>query len=339
MAHSSPSTPLALTAAAAAHPEGLEPQRYVRHELHSPERLWTEKNCYIDIWIELLHSLKLDPYAVLPFTLAIDFEGDQWTFFKPPHEDLKSLYGVDVQELYVWRPLLDHAIEHLGAGKFISTEADAFWLPDTAGSDYRSKHTKTTIVLESVDPNAGRLGYFHNAGYFTLEGEDFVKTFRLDAGKDPAFMPLFAELVRRDRIVHRDPQSLREASRELLRKHTAWLPTSNPIPRFRARFEHDLPDLTREGMEAYHAWVFGTVRQLGAAAELAALYLRWLDDSPVAPTAPAADNFLRTSNVCKSLVLKIARAVNARRALDASGSFDELTSAWELSSTALRSLP
>ena len=145
--------------------------------------------------------------------------------------------------------------------------------------------------------------------------------------------------MRRDRIVHRDPQSLREASRELLRKHTAWLPTSNPIPRFRARFEHDLPDLTREGMEAYHAWVFGTVRQLGAAAELAALYLRWLDDSPVAPTAPAADNFLRTSNVCKSLVLKIARAVNARRALDASGSFDELTSAWELSSTALRSLP
>jgi len=41
--------------------------------------------------------------------VAIDFEGDQWTFFKPPHEDLKALYGIDVQELYVWRPLLEHA--------------------------------------------------------------------------------------------------------------------------------------------------------------------------------------------------------------------------------------
>ena len=26
--------------------------------------------------------------AMLPFTVAIDFEGDQWTFFKPPHDEL-----------------------------------------------------------------------------------------------------------------------------------------------------------------------------------------------------------------------------------------------------------
>jgi Domain of unknown function (DUF1839) len=319
-------------------PAGFERTQYVRHDLHSPERLWTEKNCYVDIWIELLHALGLEPNAMLAFTVAIDFEGDQWTFFKPPHEDLKQLYGLDVQEMYVWRPLLEHALEHLQAGKFISTEADAFWLPDTAGTDYRSTHTKTTIVLESVDLAARRLGYFHNAGYFTLQGEDFVQLFRLDAPADPGFMPMFAELVRCDRARHLDGPRLRDNSRELLRKHLQWRPQANPMPKFRERFERDLPELSRQGMGAYHAWVFGTLRQLGAAAELAALYLRWLEGGPGGRPTPAADSFLATSTVCKSLVLKIARAVNSRRALDASASFDELTSSWELASTALRGL-
>ena len=319
----------------AALPAALERSPYVRHELHSPERLWTEKNCYIDIWIELIHALRLDPYAMLPFTVAVDFEGDQWTFFKPPHEDLKLLYGLDVQELYVWRPLLEHALEHLQAGKLISTEADAFWLPDTTGSDYRSTHTKTTIVLESIDPEARQLGYFHNAGYFTLEGEDFAQIFRLGAAPDPAFMPMFAELVRYDRAAALDLDVMRERSRELLRKHVDWRPQVNPIPKFRERFEHDLPELSRRGMGAYHAWVFGTVRQLGAAAELAGSYLQWLD---AAAGRQAAQPFMDISTVCKSLVLKVARAVNSKRPLDASASFEQLTSAWELGSRMLREL-
>lgn len=326
-------------AVTATHFTGLDPTRYTRHHLHSPERIWTEKNCYVDIWIELVHALGLEPNAMMAFTVAIDFEGDQWTFFKPPHEDLKRLYGLDVQELYVWRPLLDHAVEYLHAGKLISTEADAFWLPDTAGTDYRSKHTKTTIVLESVDVAARRLGYFHNAGYFALEGEDFVKLFRLEAAPDPEFMPLFAELVRCDRARHLDARALREASRELLRKHIEWRPQVNPIPKFRERFERDLPELVREGMGAYHAWVFGTLRQLGAASELSALYLRWLDGDPEGRPSLAAEAFLKSSTVCKSLVLKIARAVNTKRALDASASFEELADTWELASTALRGLP
>ena len=76
-------------------------------------RVWVEKNCYVDVWIEVLHALGLEPLRVLPFVLAIDFEGDQLTFFKPPHEDLVELYGVDVQELNVWRPLVEHVGEQL----------------------------------------------------------------------------------------------------------------------------------------------------------------------------------------------------------------------------------
>ena len=38
---------------------------YRRHALHASERLWVEKNCYVDIWIELLHALGLEPLAAM----------------------------------------------------------------------------------------------------------------------------------------------------------------------------------------------------------------------------------------------------------------------------------
>ena len=202
----------------------LDSAIYARHLLHTDASVWTEKNCYADLWIELLHALRLNPIAMLPFTITIDFDGDQWTFFKPSHDELYELYGADVQELTIWQPLLEHAKEQLSAGKLVSTEADAFWLPDTAGTDYRDKHTKTTIVLNDLDVANQRLSYFHNAGYYTLQGEDFIKTFRLDAPEDPTFMPLFCEFVRIERAHQRPEKELASMSWELLRKHFARIP-------------------------------------------------------------------------------------------------------------------
>ncbi|MCX5746075.1 MAG: DUF1839 family protein, partial [Proteobacteria bacterium] len=173
----------------------LDAATYQRHALHAEDRAWVEKNCYFDIWIEVIHAIGCEPMAMVPVVAAIDFEGDQWTFFKPSHDDLRDLYGLDVQEMNCWRPLVEHAVEHLAAGKVISTEADAWWLPDVSGTDYRRTHTKSTIVITDIDVEAKRLGYFHNAGYFELSGEDFDQTFRLDAhGRpivDPTFMPFF----------------------------------------------------------------------------------------------------------------------------------------------------
>ena len=77
---------------------------------------WTETNCYVDVWIEVLHALGLDPVAAAAFTLSCDFEGDQWTFFKYPPEDLRTLFGIEVAELNVWRPVVDHVEEQLGLG-------------------------------------------------------------------------------------------------------------------------------------------------------------------------------------------------------------------------------
>jgi len=306
----------------------LDPAQYVRHALHGEHNVWVEKNCYIDLWIELIHALKLEPLAMLPVTLAIDFEGDQWTFFKPSHDELRELYGLDVQELTVWKPLIEHAMEHLAAGKLISTEADAFWLPDTAGTDYRTQHTKTTIVLNDLDIQNQRLGYFHNAGYYSLQGDDFENTFRLLAPRDPQFMPLFAELVRTDRIVTRTANDLAQRSWQLLQKHFARIPHSNPVVKFRDRFATDLEVMQEKGLHYYHAWAFAATRQLGAAFELAAANLRWLekhDHSGLEATALCFDDI---SNANKTFILKGARAVNSKKAIDMAATFDGMTLAW-----------
>jgi len=308
---------------------GLSATGYQAHALHSESCVWVEKNCYADVWIELLHSLQLEPAALMPFTLAVDFEGDHWTFFKPPLADLRSLYGIDVQELNVWRPLADHAAEHLARGRLIATEADAFWLPDTAGTDYRQQHVKTTIVLNDLDLANQRLGYFHNAGYFSLEGEDFRQTFRLDGGADASALPLYAELIRTDRLLRRPEPELALISAGLLRDHFAWRPAHNPLPRFAERFNADLPLLHARGLAHYHAWAFTTLRQLGAAFELLSHHLRWLATRSDARLANAAERFDVIAQDSKSLILKVARVVNAQRAFDAAVAFAPMAQAWD----------
>ena len=300
---------------------GLGAEPHQPHALHAPECTWGEKNCYIDLWIELLHALRLDPHAMLGNVFAIDFEGDQWTFYKPQLADLRALYGIDVQELTVWRPLLDHAVEHLGAGKWISVEVDAWWLPDTAGTDYRYQHTKTTIVLNEVDTEARRLGYFHNTGYHVLEGEDFEQVFARHA------LPAYAELIRLDRVQRLAPDELRARAMGLFREHLAWRAVGNPVRRFGERFGADLLGLQEVGLGEFHQWAFAGLRQLGADAELAASYLRWL--VPELAVDATGESFDRLAVQAKALLLKAARAVNSGRALDAAGVLEEMAGNWE----------
>jgi hypothetical protein len=309
---------------------GLQPAAYQRHCLHGDEAVWPEKNCSGDLWIELLNALGCEPLALLPFTLAVDFEGDQWTFFKPPQDELRDLYGVDVQELTLYRPLLEHAVEHLSAGKLIATETDAFWLPDTAGTDYRTGHKKTTIAIANLDVEARTLGYFHNAGYFELSGEDFAKVFRLDVPEDPAWLPFYAEVVRIDRLVKRPADELAAMSMRLLHRHFDWRPQTNPFKRFGARLVSDVPLLKEQGLARYHLWAFASVRQAGAAFELAAANLRWLAGFGHADLAEAAQQFESIAQANKALILKGARAANAGRALDAEGLVAEMAQAWDV---------
>ena len=309
---------------------GLDPGAYRHHALHGEGTDWAEKNCYADLWVEFLHSLGLEPRAMLPFTVAVDFEGDQWTFFKPPHGELHELYGLDVQELNVWRPLAEHALEHLAAGRLVSTEADAWWLPDTAGTDYRRQHTKTTIVLTEVDLDRQFAAYFHNGGFFQVEGEDFRELFRVDLPADaPYALPLFAETIRADRIVRRPLAEQVLLSLQYLGRHVARRPATNPVKRFAERWAAELPLLQRRGLAHYHAWAFATLRQLGAAFELAARNLEWLGAHGEPHLAPAVQAFDAIANGSKTLILKGARAVTSGKPLDVSALLGEMAAAWE----------
>lgn len=316
---------------------GLQADTYGRHSLHAPERIWVEKNCYADLWIEILHAKGYEPLAMLPFTVTVDFEDDQWTFFKPSHEELRGLYGVKVHELTVWRPLIDHVQEHLRAGRLVSIEMDAFWLPDTAGTDYRTKRSKTTIAINHVNMAERRIGYFHNAGYFEATGDDFTHLLNLEPSPTPE-LPLFAELVSFYPQPERNLEGLQQISLSLMRKQIHVVPASNPVTKFAQRFAQDLPMLQDKGLPYYHAWAFAGIRQWGAAAELTAQWLRWMDTTLPPEAEQAARQFEQMSIDAKTLILKGARTVMSKKPFDPVAHLQHSATSWDTGMGLLRTV-
>jgi hypothetical protein len=307
----------------------LEPGAYQPHALHAHDRDFRESNCYVDLWIGLLGALELEPTACLAFTLASDFEGDQWTFFKPPHADLQRLYGVRIEELTPWRSLIEHAGVQLERGRLPLIEVDAFYLPDTATSDYRKAHVKTSIAVTFMDAAARKLRYFHNAGLFELEGEDFDGLFRTGAPARDDVLPLYYELIKLDRVFARPDTELRAIALEQAQHHFALRPAHNPLRAHAAILPEHVELIAREGLPTYHAYSFAVIRQLGANFELAAAFLRWLGGNE--SVAEAALGFTHISNVAKMLILKLARVGSSRRTSNLSESFEDMARAWDTS--------
>jgi hypothetical protein len=297
------------------------------HPLHAAERTWTETNCYVDVWIEVLHALGLDPVAACAFTLSCDFEGDQWTFFKYPPEDLRALFGIEVAELNIWRPVVDHVEEQLGLGRLCTVEVDAWFLADTRGVSYRDQHVKTTIVPTRLDRCARRLDYFHNAGLFALEGDDFDGIFRLDGPCDPLVLPPYVETIRLNRIVRDDPGLVARVV-ALTRDHLGRRPVDNPVARMATRLEADLPWLADQGMEAFHRYAFGQCRQCGASTELAGTFVDWLNTHDRPGIEAAAMGFRAVAEGAKGLQFALARAAMGR-SVDLDGPLDTMASAWD----------
>ncbi len=298
---------------------GLDPATYRPHPIHTGERTYTETNCYTDIVVELLHARGDDPLAAMGFLVRMDFEGDQWTFFKPPPEDLERLYGVDIHEMQPYRLLTAQVDEQLAAGRTMTIEVDSWHLPDTAATSYRSEHVKTSIIPETIDVDGELLRYFHNAGFYELSGEDFRGALRVDG------LPPYTELVRFDAGARLEGEELREASRELLRGHLGRRPATNPFERFGADLERALPRLVEGEAADYHAYAFATVRLAGSAFEILSSYVEWLGGSP------AAEAFTRIVEGSKTLSLKLAR----RRVFDPAPLLVELGAAWDEGMNAL----
>ncbi len=188
----------------------LEVEGYRPHALHTCTRDWTESNCYSDLYVEVLHALGLTVEACLAFTLSTDFEGDQWTFFKPPLVEMKDLYGLDVQELTIWRRLEDQIAEQVGRGCLVAPEVDAFYLPDTVATDYKRSHVKTTIAVNHIDIEGKVLRYFHNAGYYQLSGDDFDGVFSINQSRPAEYLPPYCELLKPQRVIRLSDELLLE---------------------------------------------------------------------------------------------------------------------------------
>ncbi len=265
--------------------------------------------------------------AGLAFTLGVDFEGDQWTMFKYPTADLQALYGLRVNELNVWRDLGEHVAEQLSLGHLVTMDADAWFLPDTRDVTYRTGHQKTTIMAQMVDLGRRELGYFHNAGYFELDGDDFDGVLQRGPYADPAALPPYVEAVRTDSAgAHGD--ALVELAVDATRRHLSHRPSSNPFPRFKKQLEADLDWLARADLEVFHRYAFGTCRQCGSGAELAAAFTRWLEGHDGRDLAEAATSFDRIAAGAKSLQFGMARLIRGR-AFDIDDPLTALGEAWE----------
>lgn len=304
----------------------LDPLAHERHALHGAERIWPETNCYVDLWIEVLNAIGMPPEAMLGFTLTQDFEGDQFTFFKVPLEDLESLYDIRVTELAIFDSVEGHVAEQIARGRLCLVEMDSFYMPDTQGVTYRTEHGKTTVAINRLSEKDRELDYFHNAGFFRLSGEDYDGVFgRLYPEGSQPFLPYteFAKVPKR----LPDTEHLKAEARRLLRRHLARMPEDNPVALFAREFPMQVSALAGRPFEFFHKYAFNTLRQLGANFELAASHFRWLGED--GEFEPAAESALVIANTAKTAQFQLARALT-RKKFDALGTvLDPAIEGWD----------
>jgi hypothetical protein len=306
---------------------GLDPATYRAHSLHGRDRSYTETNCYTDIVIELVHASGAEPLAAMGAAVRLDFEGDQWTFFKPPPEDLELLFGIDIHEMQPYRPLPHQTLEQIEQGRTLIVELDSWYLPDTASTSYRREHVKSSVVMEAIDLEAERLRYFHGIGLYELSGEDYRGVFRLGRPFSEDVLPPYTELVRFDARPRLQGDELREAALSRLRHHLAYRPANNPFVRFAEQLERELPRLLEGDAADYHSYAFATVRMAGSAFEATASHVDWLTlDTPSVSAALA-----RIVEGCKILSFRLAR----RRPFELGPPLAELAGAWDEAMTRL----
>lgn len=293
------------------------------HPLHAGERIWRESNCYVDLWIGMLHHLGLDPHAMLACCVSPHFEGDQWTFQKPTASELALLYGVRVEELTVWRPMREHVERQLAMGRVVLVEVDGFHLPDTRGVTYRVEHNKTTIGIHRYDRASDSIGYFHNSGSYSLSGEDLAGVF--SASVTAAHLPPFTELADPSRAFAASTDPLRVRSLQIAAQRLALLSEANPFAEWAKSADAEVEELASRAICHFHAWAFAAVRQAGATTELLAFWCDWASGGELA----AASSALRElSQTLAAQQFRLARVPSGGRRPDFAGALGRCAESW-----------
>ncbi|TWD48011.1 uncharacterized protein DUF1839 [Agrobacterium vitis] len=312
----------------------VDPAHYTPHPLHASERMWPETNCYVDLWIEVLASFGATPEAMLGFTLTQDFEGDQFTFFKVPLEDLEALYGIRVTELAIFDSVEAHVVEQISRRRLCLVEMDSFYLPDTKGVGYRAEHGKTTLGINRLDLAGRSMDYFHNGGFFTVSGDDFDGVFQRNLPGDALpFLP-YTEFAKFPDVLPNEPHQ-RQVAERLLRQHFARRPADNPIKAFAAVFPTHVETLAERDFGFFHKYAFNTLRQFGANFELLAAHLGWLHND--GRFEQAILDALKISELAKSAQFQVARAVTRKKFEPLKTALDPAVEAWDRLMTRLQS--
>jgi Domain of unknown function (DUF1839) len=304
------------------------PQRFSHrcHPIHASGRVWDETNCYLDVIIELLHAFGHEPLAALSVTASTRWEGDQWTFCKFNDEDLRFLFGADIQELNPWHELDLHVVEQLKRGNPVLIEADSFYLPDTRGSSYGAQHVKTTIGVLEMATSSKSMRYLHGRGCYELVGSDYEGLWLPLSQRVEGWLPPFIE-----RVAWLDPRrtdSLAIAAATLLRRELERLPSDNPVSVYAASLEAELEVMrANPDMDYFHRYAFATLRQLGACFELLASHVEWLMARGSWTRSDAGTIFLQIAQQARSLQFQLARAIARNRNLDLSP-LDQMSKAW-----------
>jgi hypothetical protein len=311
----------------------LDPGRYEPHELHSLDRVWPETNCYVDLWIEILNTIRLPPEAMLGFTLTQDFEGDQFTFFKVPLEDLETLYGIRVTELAVFDRVEDHIAQQIARGRLCLLELDSYFMPDTQGVAYRTEHGKTTVAINRLSEKDKEIDYFHNGGFWRLSGEDYDGLFgrHYPEGSQP-FLP-YTEFVKFPDQLPNDTL-IRQRARELLTRHIMRMPSRNPIAEFSRVLPEQVSLIADRPFGFFHKYAFNTLRQLGANFELAATHFKWM--SGLGEFAKPIESSLKIAESAKSVQFQLARAITRKKFDTLASALDPAIEAWDQLSEAVK---
>jgi hypothetical protein len=202
---------------------------------------------------------------------------------------------------------------------------DSFFMPDTRGTAYRQEHGKTTVAINRLDFAGKRVDYFHNAGYFRIEGEDFDGLFQSHlTDEDAPFLPYTEFAKFPERPV--GEAHLREVSRRLLGFHFARRPGANPILAFAEVFPLQVEGVADRPFGFFHKYAFNTLRQVGANFELAADHLAWLSADEF---GVAIEEARRISEVAKSVQFQLARAVTRRKFEPLKAALDPAADAWD----------
>ena len=247
-------------------------------------------------------------------------------------EELVRLHGIDVHEMQLYRPVVDHVVEQIEASRTLIVEADSFYMPDGSPTSYRRAHVKSSIAIEAIDPAEERLRYFHRPATtnsamiiaaFSVWGERFRTmccrpipswsgSMRGRAWRAITFVARHIKCSRGNsngspRVIH--GWRLETGWRGIFRR-CSRAPTANITLTLSPRCGSAGPHLKRHRV------------------------LEWLTQGSSSDAQDAIDAFGRQVKGAKSLLFRLAR----RRAFDATPAIRELAHDWDIAMFALDGL-